>query len=472
MAVITVLAITAYRMAYRNSKMNDLKQDVASISQQLGKVYSNQRYTDEGVVLGEDKTFENLFVDTKMFKSSTTPFGGAYELSAISNDMFELKVTGVETEDCKYIISDDAITKKFPQITMSCEDIAGTDHYSNNNPNIPTLSPEILDLIANHSRAQLYQMCLNNRDTESCTALANHEEAMESDFYVSCAFANIKEGCLGSVTMEAELSNEHHTSVGCQKYPEECKSLVESGEATSANAAFWACRIGSTKGCELLGEKDDATKGQINYGCAMSDSPDVCQVLVDHPNATEGDFYVACANAGTKDGCLGSIAIDPEFSNQHHTGVGCQKYPEECKELVESGEAKSTYAAEQACRYAGSIAACEMLPDREDVTKSQLYMGCGTSDSAKVCQSLADHPNATEGDYYVACANAGTKDGCLGSVLTNSGEANQHHTAVGCSKYPSECADIVRNGETTNPYAAQEACRYDKSPDVCAMVNP
>lgn len=87
MAVITVLGLTAYKVANRRIKINKLKDEVNKIVIHTRKICPDRVCEKLGQngwsVTGFEKTFEDFFIDTGLFKENITPFGGKYKLLTV-----------------------------------------------------------------------------------------------------------------------------------------------------------------------------------------------------------------------------------------------------------------------------------------------------------------------------------------------------------------------------------------------------
>jgi Tfp pilus assembly protein PilE len=453
MAVITLLAITAYRIAYRNSKMNDLKQDVASISQQLGKVYSNQRYTDEGVVLGEDKTFENLFIETKMFKSSTTPFGGSYELSAISNDMFELKVTGAEAEDCNYIISDDAITKKFPEISMACEDISGTDYYSPNNPNSGNQIPsELQDLINGKTTKELSDMCINLKDVEACKAVAYKDDADATQLFYACHYSNGDANACDTMIAHPDTTTDYLTSVcvssRTNKYAPSCDALLASENSTAKNLSDVCINNKSVDACKGVATKDDANSSQLFYACHYSNGDtNACDTMIAHPDTTTDYLTSVCVSSRTN------------------------KYGPSCDALLAS-ENSTAKNLSDVCINNKSVDACKGVATKDDANSSQLFYACHYSNGdANACDTMIAHPD-TSTDYLTSvCVSSRTNkyDPACSAALSNESSTAKNMSDICINNKNVDACKAVATKNDANASQLLHACAYSqRDASTCA----
>ncbi|MCT4552353.1 MAG: hypothetical protein N4A44_01675, partial [Alphaproteobacteria bacterium] len=258
MAVITVLAITAYKMAYKNSKMNVIKSDISSIAQKIRKSYVNTGYTETGTYLGTDRTFDNMFVDTGLFKSSVTPFGGAYTIEATSKDLYEIGMGPMPDGDCKYVTSDNSFLKKIPEAKVACTGESGVIYYaglnvnqdgtstnegssggddtpSNENPYPkPKMTDEIADYMSSHDEWDARQDCIWEKSEVACSAYLLTEDLGISHLHDGCNSSpyHKKEFCMaainhpgtsGTLNMSACRASGEDEAI-CKKYFDEIES--------------------------------------------------------------------------------------------------------------------------------------------------------------------------------------------------------------------------------------------------------
>jgi uncharacterized protein YpmB len=110
MAVITVLGITAYTMATRNVKSNNVKAEVATIAQQVRTMTQPSEFGEWAG--GGSRTFKSAFVDTGLMKAYNgmgvgTDSRPGYSLFGKNNDGFAITIAVPDEEDCALIASMD-----------------------------------------------------------------------------------------------------------------------------------------------------------------------------------------------------------------------------------------------------------------------------------------------------------------------------------------------------------------------------
>lgn len=362
MAVITVLALSAYKTAYRNSKMNDFKQDVAVIVQQIDSSYANQGFMDEGVILGEERTFENMFVSTDYLKSSISPFGGVYNISAVSNDLFELEVGPMQGSDCEYLVSDTSVLKKSESMALSCIDDNGVNYYSENNPNNPSYSGGDNNSdnsgggLASKNLNQLSKKCRKG-NVDACSALIEKDTNSKKLGSV-CADTNNERVCTAFLTNE----NSKRSDIDdlCSLNPKRCGSIIsENPEGVSVKAVMSSCIAGGyTVACGLLLSKDGVTNLQKKTACKDSSDMNLC----------------------------GSLLSDNEIKVKDIKNI-CADQMDICNQIAVSDIA-TTKLTTQTCAVGGDRKVCSSLVLMDGVTKSQKLTACSGSGNYEVCSNL------------------------------------------------------------------------------------
>lgn len=430
MAVITVLAITAYKMAYKNSKMNELKQELGSINQQVDQSYANQKFMDEGVVLGEEgRTFDSMFVDTNMVKSSVTPFGGTYTISAISNDLFEVKLSGLKEDECSYVISDDGLLKKTEKMTIACVDVNGLTHYAANNINDPlnpsnpangggddnsggyTPSQDLLDNISGMATMDLLGVCLSSKNSAVCSEFLEREDVPTPAYY---GFA-----CSGGIIK------------ACDKY-------VESGDTMFLRNACEGS--GNDAVCQAFVDSGDQTS-VLKYVCSKSGADSVCNELI-NSSPTVSDLGRGCSG-GNDAVCDAFLAENPTSASDLY--LACLSNNKDvCDKLIE--KTTSPYYLGLACR-GGNEAVCDKLLSLPYKSQSDLKTAC-TGDYPGVCDAyLETNPNAQS--LQEACSSGKNESVCT-TLLSSSPTSNNLGFACQGSGYDNVCQAWIDSGASVN----------------------
>ncbi|MCT4552258.1 MAG: hypothetical protein N4A44_01180 [Alphaproteobacteria bacterium] len=402
MAVITVLAIIAYKMAYRNSKMNELKQELGSINQQIETSYANQKFQDEGVVLGEDRTFENMFVDTNMIKSAITPFGGTYSISAVSNDLYEIKMEGIDEEDCNYIINDSNLLNKIEKMTISCVDINGLEHFAKNNTNDPDYSggnggntgepgggdePEepfepsadLREMFRGMDPYALAEACGATKNEAVCKALTDNA------YYQS----NVANACTQS------------------KVDSVCEAYVESMTRESRMSS--ACRQGIDLACDKLLSLENPSQYQLASACEGGNEA-VCQAFLD--TGYQGGLAGAC-RGGNKTVCDAWLATNP---SEDQLGSTCGYGVESVCEAYLAKNPTSEQGLADACK-GGNAEICQKYLDSNPSSEYGMAYACQKGGNEAVCDGFLDKLEEMDQewayDYYLSdtCSNAGVGKG-------------------------------------------------------------
>ncbi|MCT4552039.1 MAG: hypothetical protein N4A44_00045 [Alphaproteobacteria bacterium] len=403
MAVITVLAITAYKMAYRNSKMNELKQELGSINQQIDQSYANQKFQDEGVVLGEDRTFENMFVDTKMLKSAVTPFGGTYSISAVSNDLFEVKLNGLEEDECLYVIQDDALLKKTEKMTISCVDINGLEHFTSNNINNPDYSG------GNGGSSEEPGGGDTGGNTGGDTGGSEKPEepyipseemkdylSELNDYELSALCTGSDNDAICKVWLDGNPeSNDLEIACSETKRSDICNAFIES------NPDSWALQrsCSDTKlkaACDAYVETNPEI-WDLQMACGMSGNDNVCKALLESPDMNESYLGEVCGQSNNTAVCDEYFATNPSPEElQQPCASGSDRA---CEELFNSEvPIEDTRLLASACNN-GVKAACDAYMETNPTDTRELHTACITGGSAEACDKMLENLDKDNYNY-------------------------------------------------------------------------
>ncbi|MCT4552072.1 MAG: type II secretion system GspH family protein [Alphaproteobacteria bacterium] len=105
MAVITVLGITAYTMATRNVKSNNIKAEVATIAQQVRTMTQPSEFSEWD---GSTRDYESAFVDTGLMKEyNGMGVSDGYEIIGEDNVGFAIVINLDDDEDAALVYSMD-----------------------------------------------------------------------------------------------------------------------------------------------------------------------------------------------------------------------------------------------------------------------------------------------------------------------------------------------------------------------------
>ncbi|MCT4552211.1 MAG: type II secretion system GspH family protein [Alphaproteobacteria bacterium] len=105
MAVITVLGITAYTMATRNVKSNNIKAEVATIAQQVRTMTQPSEF---GEWNGSTRSYDSAFVQTGLMKEyNGMGVSNGYTIIGANNVGFSITVNLDDDEDAALVYSMD-----------------------------------------------------------------------------------------------------------------------------------------------------------------------------------------------------------------------------------------------------------------------------------------------------------------------------------------------------------------------------
>ncbi|MCT4552259.1 MAG: hypothetical protein N4A44_01185 [Alphaproteobacteria bacterium] len=473
-AIIVLIGFRLYRMAHKQTKMNDLKNEVASISQNIKKNYVGTTYTDEGVVLGEDRTFKNLFVDTGIMDSNITPFGGEYDVTAMSEKLYRLDITNADSEEeCQFIAQDDDFVTKLDDVYIACttenEITEGNNFVTyagmtpqkssasggsvnpdgsvNNNSSVSegsngdeyTPSEELVSSLSQIPTMDLMYVCTSSKNTAACDEFMTREDIPMPAYYGLVCSAGIQTACEKYATtgdtmfLRNACEGSNNDSV--------CQIYVDSG-VSSAELKYACGNSGSDVVCGEYLKSNPASK-DMAWAC-QGGSDVVCQAFMDTGSTSASELYTACKGGG--EGACEKMA--EVTSSSYYLGLACAGGNDLICEKLISLPSKSQGDLKSACRggHEGACAAfLETNPDAQSLQET-----CSSGKDEATCAALLSS-NPTDNNLGFACQGSGYDNVCQAWIDSGASVSNM---SSGCGKQGSEllCQTACDRGDTRSCY--------------------
>ncbi|MCT4552915.1 MAG: hypothetical protein N4A44_04565 [Alphaproteobacteria bacterium] len=389
MTVIVVIGVIASQSVFKSNKATETKNDISMIASHLRKIYVKNGYTADGYVLGEDETFQTLFVDSGIRKNSTTPFGGVYELSAITKDKFQLAITGIETEDCNLLMNNMNFLDEYPEVEVACGDKEGDTQLANKyvdtsdgnsilddikDPyNGYIVSDDLQEAIDNATEAELYSACRTTSNPAIC------DEWLKTN----PSLAELKNACATGPT--PYVNEKRYDTAVCNAY------ISQTNETHgSFGGLAWLCERAVTEACDALITHPNTKPEELLDACDMGYSKAVCDAWLATNPTDQAQLAQGC-RGGIASACDAFMATDPstDLISQSCSPIS-QEMCSKLEEYIGTGILTSEDLS-NGCK-SGNAALCNELlaqnPTGEDLYSACRY-GRGTNDA--VCQAYADY---------------------------------------------------------------------------------
>ncbi|MCT4552123.1 MAG: hypothetical protein N4A44_00480, partial [Alphaproteobacteria bacterium] len=391
---------------------------------------------------------------------------------AVSNDMFELKVTGAETEDCKYIISDDAITKKFPEISMACEDIDGTEHYTNNNPNgVPNLSPDEIAQENGFTNArEINSRCYNNNDEAACSLLQENPDLIDEQHggYL-CNFKNKDWACSELCDRDNFISCNKGCALNdddsCNRISEFDIDSLTKEELTILNSICYNNQKDAA--CSILQEQPDLIDDRYgNYLCNYQAKDWACSELCDRDNFISCNKSCGFANDESCNKMSEfdtSTLTDSEVTALNSTCYNNQK-DVACSMLQEEPELIDDKYGGYLCNFQSKEWACSELCSRDSFSSCSKSCGLQNDDS---CNKMGDFDTSTLSASDITALNStcyNNRKDVACSMLQNEPDLMEDKYGGYLCTYQSKdwaCQEMCSRGDTSscNKVCGSDSCR-------------
>lgn len=379
MTVIVVFGVRAMQGVFRSNRTTEAKNDVAMIANHLRKIYVKTDYNSDNFNLGEESTFETLFVDSGIRTNANTPFGGVYELSSIGADNFNITIKGIDSNECNLFMQNTGFLSDYPEMQVTCEDIDGLAQVANEyvEPGY-TVSQDLIDSVnsGSYSSSALTDSCKRTGNDAVCEALASSGNASTTDLKNACWSGNdtvcsaLAEATTDAFTLVDACHRGGNDTV-CDKFwelygdttrtdylghacsggiQEACGRIVEmdqNGQYVSNRYMGWACGGGYEPACDIILE--DSSRADVDYinGCRAG-SQAVCEKLLE-VGTTNSRTALACTDGGYQAAC------DQMSQDSNTLGWACWRDSSYCENFLSTNPSSSDL--EMACR-GGDLDTC------------------------------------------------------------------------------------------------------------------